>query len=327
VAKIVLGIASSHAPQLNVPASQWSVFLEKDRTDPRIDYPALLRRARPGMEGELTPERMQERADACEKAITELRSALRLASPDVIVTLGDDQHEQFLDHNMPMFCVYYGQSLPTGTREGRQRGDAALSGMSKAYQAAEQHALPAGRTKFAGHPGLALHLIHDLIDDSFDLSVSNQLKTDVGLGHAFTFVYRRLLPEDPKPMVPVMINTFYPPNAPPPRRCYALGQSLRRAIEAWDSELRVAIVASGGLSHVIVDEELDRRTLDAMVEKDADTLCSLPAERMTLGTSENRNWIALAGAMEPMDMLMAQYVPCYRTPAGTGCGMGFAYWM
>jgi hypothetical protein len=327
MAKIVLGLASSHTPQLSVPASQWSSFLEKDQTDPRIDYQALLKRARPGIQAELTPERMQERADACEKALTELRSALRLASPDVIVALGDDQHEQFLDDNMPMFCVYYGQSLPLGNARGRRRGDSALTGMSKAYQAAEQHALPAERTEYAAYPELALHLIHELMDESFDLTVSNRLKTDVGLGHAFTFLYRRLLPEDPKPMVPIMINTFYPPNAPPSRRCYALGQSLRRAIETWDSELRVAIVASGGLSHVIVDEDLDRRTLDAMVEKDAETLCALPEERMTLGTSEIRNWIAIAGAMEPWDMLMAQYVPCYRTPAGTGCGMGFAYWM
>lgn len=327
MAKIVLGLATSHAPQLNVPASQWSVFLQKDQTDPRIDYQALLRRARPGIEAELTPERMKAHEAACEKGIDELRSALRLTSPDVIVALGDDQHEQFLDDNMPMFCVYYGDTLPVGTRDGRQRGDAALTGMSRAYQAAERFPLPAGRTEFPAHPSFALHLIQHLVDEGFDLTVSNQLKAEVGLGHAFTFVYRRLLPDDPKPMVPIMINTFYPPNQAPPRRCYALGQALRRAIESWEVDLRVAVVASGGLSHVIIDEELDRRVLDAMVEKDAQALCSLPEDRLTLGTSEIRNWIAIAGAMEPMEMLMAHYVPCYRTPAGTGCGMGFAYWM
>jgi hypothetical protein len=324
MAQIVLGLASSHAPQLNVPASRWSLFLEKDQTDPRIDYHALLKRARPNIHDELTPERMQEHQHACEQGLADLRSALRLAAPDVIVVLGDDQHEQFMDENMPMFCVYYGDTLPTATRD-RPRGDTGLGGMSKAYQAAEDHQLPA-RSDYPAEPALGLQLIHHLMEEGFDVAASRRLKPEVGLGHAFTFVYRRLLTEGLKPLVPVMINTFYPPNAAPPARCYAFGQELRRAIEAWDSDARMAIVASGGLSHVILDEELDHRLLDGLAEKDADALCALPAERMTFGTSEIRNWIAIAGAVEPMDLRMAQYVPCYRTPAGTGCGMGFAYW-
>lgn len=327
MAKIVLGLASSHAPQLNVPASQWSVFQEKDRTDPRIDYAALLRRARPGIEQDLTPEKMQARDDACQKALDALRAVLRQASPDVIVALGDDQHEQFLDDNMPMFCVFRGESLPMGMGNGRRHGDPALHSMSTAYRSAERHQLPAARKEYPAHPELANHLIRHFMEEGFDVSASNQLKAEVGLGHAFTFIYRRLLPEDAPPMAPVMINTFYPPNTPSPKRCYALGQAIRRGIERWESDERVAIVASGGLSHVIMDEELDRMTLDAMLEKDADALCSLPVDRMTLGTSENRNWITIAGTMEPMDMLLAEYIPCYRTPAGTGCGMGFAYWM
>jgi 3-O-methylgallate 3,4-dioxygenase len=43
-------------------------------------------------------------------------------------------------------------------------------------------------------------------------------------------------------------------------------------------------------------------------------------------TSEIRNWIAVYGAVEGMDMDVYDYVSCYRTPAGTGCAMGFAAW-
>jgi hypothetical protein len=270
---------------------------------------------------------MQERDEACQKALRSLAAVIEQMKPDVVLVLGDDQHEQFLDDNMPMFCVYRGESLPAGRRERRRDGDAALQGMARTWQQAEVRGHRESREAYPAHPELAEHLIRCLIDDGFDLSCSNQLRPELGVGHAFSFVHRRLTPERDIPMVPFMINTFYPPNAPSARRCYALGQALRKAVESWDSDQRVAILASGGLSHVIIDEELDNALIQALLEKDVDRLCSFPAERMTLGTSENRNWITLGGAMEPMSMLLAQYVPAYRTPAGTGCGMGFAYWM
>lgn len=164
------------------------------------------------------------------------------------------------------------------------------------------------------------------MQDGFDVACSNELKAEVGLGHAFAFLYRHIRPEGDIPVVPVMVNTFFPPNQPTPRRCYALGQALRAAIDAWPSDKRVAIMASGGLSHVIIDEELDQVTIDAMRKKDAPTLCSLPVDKLTRGTSEIRNWVTLAGAMGPERMSLVEYQPCYRSPAGTGCAMAFAVW-
>jgi hypothetical protein len=52
----------------------------------------------------------------------------------------------------------------------------------------------------------------------------------------------------------------------------------------------------------------------------------LPRERLWGGTSEILNWVALAGAMEDRDLKYLEYVTTYRSPAATGCGMGFAYW-
>jgi aromatic ring-opening dioxygenase catalytic subunit (LigB family) len=123
------------------------------------------------------------------------------------------------------------------------------------------------------------------------------------------------------------VNTFFPPNQPTPRRCYALGQALRRAIESWESDETVAVIASGGLSHTIIDEEIDHATIDGVLEKDASALSSLPMDRLNLGTSEIRNWVIVAAAMEPEHVtFIGDYIPAYRTPAGTGCGMAFAYW-
>ena len=47
---------------------------------------------------------------------------------------------------------------------------------------------------------------------------------------------------------------------------------------------------------------------------------------MILGTTETVNWIGLSGAMTKEKMTLVDYVPCYRTPAGTGCAMAFAHW-
>jgi hypothetical protein len=88
----------------------------------------------------------------------------------------------------------------------------------------------------------------------------------------------------------------------------------------------VGVLASGGLSHFVVDEELDTMALDAIKKKDLAALARLPRERMNSGNSEIRNWIVATGATEHLDLKWNTYVPCYRSPAGTGCAMAFAEW-
>jgi hypothetical protein len=128
------------------------------------------------------------------------------------------------------------------------------------------------------------------------------------------------------PIVPVLLNTYFPPNQPTPRRCYQLGRAIRQAVEAWPTSKRVGIVASGGLSHFFVDEALDRRVLELLAKKDVDGIALLPAAQLESGSSEIRNWLAAGGALEHLDMQLVDYVPCYRSEAGTGVGMAFAVW-
>ena len=105
MAEIVLGIGTSHSPQLSVRASEWQVLREKDEHDPRLDYNGLLERAKKGIDAELTSEKFRGRDEACQKAIQTLGDVLKSAKVDVIVIFGDDQHEQFYDDNMPTFAV------------------------------------------------------------------------------------------------------------------------------------------------------------------------------------------------------------------------------
>jgi aromatic ring-opening dioxygenase catalytic subunit (LigB family) len=130
------------------------------------------------------------------------------------------------------------------------------------------------------------------------------------------------------PLVPVLLNTYYPPNRPTSSRCFNLGRALRRAIDSWPESKRVAVIGTGGLTHHVIDQEMDRTVLAAMAERDEATLTAYPESRYIDGTSEIKAWIVVAGAMQADDrpMTLVDYQPCYRSPAGTGCGNAFAYW-
>ena len=327
MAEFVLGLASSHGPQLSVPAENWGLFGEKDKNDRRMDYEGLLARDIPGIEDQVTQERMKARYDACHNAMATLRDKVASVAPDVLIVVGDDQHEQFLDSNMPMFSVFYGDSVSTVRQRRAERPSpiaAPAGGGRAAWQTASEHVVE--DRNYPGDPALARHLISHFIDADIDVGTSNALNPDIGVGHAFTFLYRYITPEGSIPVVPVSVNTFFKPNQPTPKRCYYVGEALRDAIESWDSNARVAVMASGGLSHVIIDEEIDQMTLDGLQGKDETALRSLPVDRLDLGTSEIRNWIVLGGVVPDKKMELLTYEPCYRSLAGTGCAMGFAYW-
>lgn len=323
MSSIVLGLASSHGPQLRTPAAKWPLFLGKDQNDRRFDYQALLRQAKPEIAEQLTPEIFQNKYDTCQAALASLRRTLNAAAPDVVLVIGDDQHEQFAEHNMPMFSIYYGESVEQIPRSAQQRPP---SWWNSAAAYDDQ-----ARRNFKCDAALALHLIEHLTAQGFDIAASNRLNSEMGIGHAFSFVTDHILPDHDAPnqpaIVPLMVNAFFHPNRPHPGRCYDLGKALGRALKDWPVAQRVAIVASGGLSHFIIDEELDRSLLDGLMRRDRDALARLPLDRLwRLGTGEGLNWIVAGGALEPLRPRLIDYLPCYRTPAGTGCAMGFMSW-
>lgn len=318
MAEVVLGVGTSHGPQLRIPPEKWGILQEKDRKDPRFNYGELLRKASPEIEQELTQEIFKKKYEACQRALLKLRDSVARAQPDAVVIIGDDQHEQFFEDNMPMFSIYYNETVEQRTH-GAQ-GRRSWWNVEAAHPDEVQKVSPA-------HPELARHFIRELISKGFDIATSNKLRAEIGVGHAFTFVINRILSGDSMPIVPLMVNAFFPPNQPLPGRCYALGKALAEAVKSWKAGQKIVIVASGGLSHFIIDEELDRITLDGLLKQDGEQLSRLPLERlMVLGTGEILNWIVGAGALEHLRPKLLDYVPCYRTPAGTGCAMAFMQW-
>lgn len=327
MAQIVLGIASSHSPQLSTPAELWKLHAERDRQNKELwfrgrvyDFEQLLEaRQDEHLERQLDEDTWDRRHQEAERAIANLGETLREVNPDVLVIIGDDQRELFLDDGMPTLAVYWGdqiESSPTPLEE------LPPSIRPAAWARGERHEfLPCG-------PELGRHIVERMMDEGFDVAQLKKQPAGRSVGHAFMFVRTRLMKDHLIPIVPVMINTYFPPNQPTAARCYAFGQALRRAIESWDgghSSTRVGLAASGGLSHFVIDEELDNQVLDGLKRHDVAQL-DIPQNLLTSGTSEVRNWIALAGAAEHLDAEVLGYVPSYRSPAGTGCGMAFARW-
>ncbi len=141
MAEIGLGLASPHA--FGGGSVQERVALrQKDETDRRINYQELLRSAPPELDAGVTQERMQARYDIAQEGLRTLSELFRQTAPDVLVVVGDDQYEQFQDENMPVFCIYRVDSLPTvrrarSARTGSQAWDSPLWHQLRAEQEAE----------------------------------------------------------------------------------------------------------------------------------------------------------------------------------------------
>lgn len=321
MARIVGGFAHSHSPMLNSPPERWAQTAKIELEKPTgggmpipLDIPALIAERAGWIEKEITLEVWQERSARCARAVGALGDRIRQTAPDVAIMIGDDTHEVFMpEEHIPAVDVYLGEEIVHIPHFSRVRNNPELDATPK---------------HLAGVPALGEHLVQSLIDQGFDVSYTRKMGDGRNIGHAFDFVYARILKDNVMPHVPILLNTYYAPNVPKLGRCYDMGRALRRAIEAWGEDKTVAFIGTGGLTHTLIDEELDRTVLAALAEKDEKTLVNLPEDKFVFGTSEIRNWLVVAGAMDESKMTMTQidYVPCYRTPAGTGCAMGFAYW-
>jgi hypothetical protein len=255
---------------------------------------------------------------ALEALIDERSSELQAAELDAVVVVGDDQAELFTEGSMPAIAVFWGEQVADIPRDMTKVPESRAAAMW-AKHAPQREEYPVAAP-------LAKHIVEQLVANDFDLTLMNEQPQARSLGHAFTFVRLRLMGDRIIPIIPIMLNTYFPPNQPTAARCYALGQALRDAIASGPADTRVGVVASGGLSHFVVDEELDRAVLKAIEARDKQALAALPEHKLQSGSSEIKNWIVAAGALTDLQFELVDYVPGYRSKAGTGCGMAFAAW-
>lgn len=350
MAEVILGVGTSHSPMLSLDPKKWSLRAEADRLSVDLADPdtgefrsfADLLAARRNRLRAVNEAEFETQWLACQTAISALNKTIKESAPDVLVIVSDDQDELLYDDNMPMFQIFWGDSIrliPRYTGEG-----AALGAQESAWGFGDvEMDVPVAAE-------LGLHLVKHLRAQEFDIAQSRYLRPDYqyggvtsptadparrvstrhrrqGIGHGWGFVIKRLLDNAPIPIVPVIQNTCYPPNTPTAARCYKFGKAIRAGIESWSCDKRVAVIASGGLSHFVTDETIDRLLLDGILNKRADVLSALPEQRLQSAASEIKNWVTCAAACEHLEPNLLDYVPVYRTEAGTGGGWAFLRWL
>jgi len=327
MAEIVVGIAASHSPQLSSGVEWWEDHGERDRTKNKllgldgewVEYDDLLAKADPAIKEQLTAEVWEAKYERAQQGIEELKKQLAEARADVAVVIGDDQWEMFKDEGIPAFALFHGDQL----FDEQQRD---MTKVAKGVAAAQWAAHADSRQWHKIDGRLSEHITATLVEHDFDPHWFKEQREDRTLGHAFTFPRYRLDLDPESPIVPLFINCYFPPNNPSAERCFRFGQAVRAAIESWDADVRVAVITSGGLSHFVVNEALDHQILNGLKAGDWESFGRIERKQMRSGTAECLNWVAAAGILEKHRATVVDYVPGYRTPAGTGTGMAFAYW-
>jgi gallate dioxygenase len=180
-------------------------------------------------------------------------------------------------------------------------------GIGDSYAVADEGGGARALPVVPGHPALSAHIGAALMADEFDMSFFQHKPLDHGCFSPLSM----MLPHEPMwpaAIVPLQVGVLQFP-IPTARRCYRLGQSLRRAIESFPDDIRVALVATGGLSHQVHgeragfnDPQWDAQFMD-LFEQDPERLAGMThAEYATRGGLEGAEvimWLVVRGAMTP----------------------------
>ena len=306
-----LGMASAHAPMMFQKAQYWPRMLERIPPAAREQLPTSARL-------ELgSPTIIEGYVQRIEAAFAVLRRELQAYRPDALVMIGDDQGDMFDEANNPTFAIYTGEE-PLWGRSARDP-----FGIP-----------PQERTKlvFRPHAPLARHLLQGLIERGFDVANLARFEPRGNPARGVSHMVSNLAPEvDPAleiPLVCVFMNEYFPP-LPSAARCARLGEAIADVLR--DRPERVAIYASGGLSHYPgmpnagwIDQPLDRWILERLERNDVaalEHLFTFDSDTLRSGTGEVRAWISVAAAMR-RPATVVEYVPAHCTQ--TGCG--FVCW-
>jgi OH-DDVA oxygenase len=336
MARIVLGVWTTHGPQLNTTPEQWMLRIPADKARKHwykgrsysFDELVELRRGEGLAEQSTLDARTKHHAD-CQTAIAKLAAIWEKVQPDCCVIFGNDQRELLLPSMQPAYTVFYGDTFWNGPMP-EQRSKHLPPGIRESEWANR----PEHRVDYPGMPELATKLLETGIDEGWDFAASNEWPEHepdhhhAGTPHAFAFILRRVMQDRAIPTLPIITNTFFPPNQPRPWRCFDLGKLVHRVVSEWDSNLRVAVVGSGGMTHFVINEDFDAALIAAIEKRDEAFMRAVNPNLMHDGTSELLNWISASGCLFQTRLSggLIDYVPCYRSEAGSGTAQGFITW-
>jgi aromatic ring-opening dioxygenase LigB subunit len=306
-------MASSHAFAV-APPEKWDELRERNRNiyAQRQNLPVPPPHPRLSQENW---EDAQRRHSRIHKGLLELKGVIEESKPDALIVIGDDQNENYTSQNVPQLAIYTGAEAVFFDRLFKQE---------RTYRC---------------NPEISRTILNSAVEAGFDLSFSESFPESRLLSHAHVEpLMRVLLPAADVPIVPIYVNAIHCPG-PTPARCYAFGQVLRDIIRDHLAKKRIAIYASGGLSHFTagypwrfyhgpfgyghISEDFDRQILRWLADGQGSRLAGLSsAELLDHGEIELRSWIVLAGAVGAVPAEVLAYEPLYRGLMG----MAVAQW-
>ncbi len=234
------------------------------------------------------PDENPQQLDAAAAAIQELGKVLDETKPDVILMFGADHVETFSVSCVPTFAIV--------------AGDRAV-----AKFAGREHNLPI-------HREYAEDLLNKLVvDHNFDIAYSE----DAELGHAFSIPFEFFVGNRSIPVIPFFTNVYVPP-LPTPKRCEALGQAIAKIIK--ERPERVAIVASGGMSHfpgtskyLHPEFDFDRWLVSQMEVGNTGALLDMTGSQLDeVGNTEMLSWAIMFGAIGAQRGELIDYIPTWH---------------
>ena len=323
MAKLVGTFFHSHGGTTSLPPELW---VERRNNRPiRSDVPNESR------------AKNTAKSERVHKGFQALRDKVQELKVDVLIVFSDDQLECFDFNNYPAFAVYVGEKFSKSQRIIRSP----LIG---------RHAPPG--YEFLGHPKLATELLLGVMSRGFDPAFSmNMPKPDKGLAGGIIRSAEELT-NFTTPIVPIMMNLYFAPQVTG-MRSYLFGKAVREVIDEFDQNIRIGVVASGGLWHTPgmpnawLNTEFDHKTLDLLAKGDARGMAEhfdsyvIPEDDLSqdistqirvntgmpslggpaFGTRETCAWIAVAAVSEGSAINIVDYIDVFASPVGNA----FAY--
>ncbi len=225
-------------------------------------------------------------------------------NPDVCIVIFNDHASAFSQALIPTFAI----------------------GVAPEFQPADEGYGPRQVPVVKGDGDLAWHIAESLILDEFDMTIVNEMPVDHGLTVPLSVMYDQPA-EWPCRVIPICVNVIQYPQ-PTANRCYNLGKAIRKAVESYPEDLRVAVVGTGGLSHQLqgeraglINSEFDTTFLEKLVTEPETIKSMSHTEYLREAGSEGIEmimWFTMRGALDDQvnEIYRFYHVPASNTAYG-----------
>jgi hypothetical protein len=234
-----------------------------------------------------------------------VREWLAGLKPDVAIVVYNDHGADFMFDKYPTFAI----------------------GAADRYGIADEGFGTRRLPEVRGDAHFSIHICESLVADEFDLTVCQELAVEHGFLVPMNLCFEHSAAGWPVAAVPLQVNVIQHP-LPSGRRCFKLGQAIRRAVSSYEKDLRVVVMGTGGMSHQLqgrrfgyMNEAFDQMFLDEL-EKNPEKLAGLShqelMEQAGAEAVELIMWHVMRGALSPQARRVHRH---YYAPMTTGMGL------